>query len=810
MYQKHKNHFFNIDGALPSDAPAYIERPADKALLAAIKKGQFCAIFAPHHMGKSSLVTHTRAALEARKVHSVSVSMAGGNDTEIDTEMFFLFLLRRIKIKANLKLDENKWWQSHADMPVATRLKHFWQTELLPAMNGQCVFFIDSVNADTHHNFVDGLLNAIAEVYAEKPSNSVWKYFSVVLLGQALPEDWGRTSKDAPFSNGVTLHLDDFTMAEMAHFRTGMPDMDDETWQTILQRINFWTAGHPYFTQRIFIDIKRMWDAHWDAERVDNVVDTIFFAYDFISDPNLQYVIDCFREVPEQKSLLSFYKSIYKNQAPPPEATAASQRRLAQIGLVKVGEDGTFAVRNNIYREVFNTEWIKSYAHLNWRWATISAVVLGTLLAVSIVVFLFQNQAKRATQAGQFIENISQTDLPEQQLANLADLLKLPEYKNQAYTLFFDELSTDEAIALLTSPNSIEMSDALSSVIRGVYSAPKLKNDADGDAILTAMRQSLHALEDKSVQGSVELDLEISLWMKGRQDYRVEKAYQHAVDSFTIALNVNQRNPGIYFDRAMAKAKLSRPFEAFDDLRQVLNLDEAWQARVQQSLLDEPILYNTLLQNSDVYADLVALAPTPTSTPTHTATATNSATPTDIPTETPIPPTHTSTPLPTMTPTQTPTPTPQRPTATSIRVLDTPTPALSSASFSLLSPTALSGATKGEVEFNWIWNDAIPAGYGFEIRVWANGEIPLGAHDALQDNNNGQIVALGNNQYRLTLNIKSAQGVRNRSGEYFWTVALVEISPTYKFTGIQAEPGILRFDATTGSGDSGGGGVGIE
>lgn len=808
--QINHSQYFEIEGPLSPGSSSYIEREADKTILAALKNGQFCAVFAPLHMGKSSLVAHTIRALNAQKIRGISVSMAGGDDPDIDPNQLFLLLLRQLRSKASLALDEYEWWKSQADTPSATRLKYFWQNEFLPVIDEQCVLFIDSVDTNTHREFVSGLLDAVSQVYTEKTPKSVWKNFSIVILGQASPEDWGYTTDDTLFVNGVILHLQEFTATQFDHFQAGLPDADDETWQSISNRVNYWTAGHPYLTQRILFDIERMWDAHWDITRVDNVVYTNFFAYDFVADPNLQLVMDYIRKAPEQKALLTLYRKIYQEKPIPADTDPAIQRRLAQIGLVKFdGEKAT--VRNNIYRTVFNIDWIKSYAHLNWRWATVLAVVLGILLAGIVLTFLFQKQEKRATQAGQLIENMSQSEMPENQLANLSELFELPEYQNKARDLFFDDLSHDEKIALLSPMNPTAVGHNLVSVIRNVYSAPNLQNNDSGDILLSTMRQSLYTLEGEQSLGAIELGLEISQWLKGRKSYRMDKAYQRAIDAYTIALNVNSRNPGIYFDRAMALAKLNRPFDALEDLQKAQNLDKSWKTRIRQSLLDEPILYNALWQNSNNYADLLALAPTPTVTPTPTSTATDTPTPTLTPTETPVPPTETPSPTPTITPTRTPTT--SRPTPTPTRIASTPKPVLSSTAFTLLSPNALSGASTGEVKFKWIWNSAIPTGYGFEVRVWANGEVPLGAHDALQDNRNGQIIALGNNQYEVTINIKDAQGVRNRTGDYLWTVVLIQVEPTYKDTGIQADTGQLRFDASSTGGDGGnggGGGVGIE
>lgn len=191
----------------------------------------------------------------------------------------------------------------------------------------------------------------------------------------------------------------------------------------------------------------------------------------------------------------------------------------------------------------------------------------------------------------------------------------------------------------------------------------------------------------------------------------------------------------------------------------------------------------------------IALAP-PTPTPAPSATATRGAdtptatatTPPEIPTATAAP----TEPPPSATPT-----TSRPPTATQA-------PSVGAGQFTLLKPASLERPSYGPTEFEWRWSGPLGADQGFEVRVWREGEPPAGVHNAVEDNKNGNIVALGNNTYRLTVDISEAAGVRGRGGEYLWTVLLVRVSPGYEDLGIQAAPGRLRLELG-GGGDDGGG-----
>ena len=154
-------------------------------------------------------------------------------------------------------------------------------------------------------------------------------------------------------------------------------------------------------------------------------------------------------------------------------------------------------------------------------------------------------------------------------------------------------------------------------------------------------------------------------------------------------------------------------------------------------------------------------------------------------------------------PTLVPSPTsPPPPTATApptaSPVVDNAAPAAPTGQLTLLGPVA--GVTHGNTTFQWAWSEPVPAGYGFEVVVWHPTGVPLGAHDAVADNQNGRVMALGNGRYAAQLDISYAAGVQGRPGDYVWAVQLVQIQPNYAGTGIQSQPAPLRYEAGGGGG----------
>ncbi len=124
-------------------------------------------------------------------------------------------------------------------------------------------------------------------------------------------------------------------------------------------------------------------------------------------------------------------------------------------------------------------------------------------------------------------------------------------------------------------------------------------------------------------------------------------------------------------------------------------------------------------------------------------------------------------------------------------------PGLPSGILTLLDPLSLDVPTYGPTDFEWSWvGDPIPPQFGFEVSVWLPGEAQAGVHDAVMDAQQGGIDSLGGDRYRLKVgNIRFAAGVKGRTGTYFWTVAIVRVSPNYETFGLQPPPVRFRYEA---------------
>ena len=139
------------------------------------------------------------------------------------------------------------------------------------------MIFIDEIDAVRSLPFsTDEFFAAIRECYNRRTQDPEFERLTFCLLGVATPSDLIQDTRLTPFNIGRRIELTDFTEAEAAPLdsglvgvrhsgvgRSGVRDESDRTptartreWapatpERLLQRILYWTGGHPYLTQRL-------------------------------------------------------------------------------------------------------------------------------------------------------------------------------------------------------------------------------------------------------------------------------------------------------------------------------------------------------------------------------------------------------------------------------------------------------------------------------------------------------------------------------------------------------------------------------
>jgi tetratricopeptide (TPR) repeat protein len=659
-------------------------------------------------------------------------------------------------------------------------------------------------------NFSGDFFAAIQSLDETGTGGAHARQLTFVLLGAALPADLEQAASRPLFKTWPQLNLSDFDQQEVRPLQQGLQPVFSDQAQAIFARILYWTQGHPYLTQKLAQSGAETGSrgAPIEENRIEKFVDGLvkkeFSASTVRREPHFQSIREHLQRSPQQRRLLTLYRQVYAGKKVREDQQSSDQARLKLIGLVRA-EEGQLRLRNQIYRQAFPPNSIQEKKSISW---TPYLVKAGLALAALAILFLLgltgynlyqQRLGTLAIQAQDLAATFEETTDPDTRLVNLAALFRLGNQQDEAQRLFY-ALKPADQLALFEATNPEQRGADMITTIKGIYTSSNLENNEQNNALLGAMAQPLKQLEHTEHPGVIDLELEITNWLRGRTLYQ-EGQHRQAIGAYNVALSLNSDNPNLYFDRGLAMAALGDGPQALADLTTALNLDNRRQAQIQQLLTNDPQLYDALWAGAGEYQALAMLVPTPTVTPK--------------PTQTPLP---TPTPSPTQTPQRilpTPTPSPSpTPTSPTVPVLlfppATPTPlpaataSIATGVFTLIAPSAAGDPTFGLTNFEWEWSGPVPSGYGFEVRVWREGSVPLGVHNAVLDNQNGNVQHLGGNKYRLNTNITDAAGIRGQSGDYLWTVALVQVSPDYADLGQQAAPGHLRFAAPRSGGGGGG------
>lgn len=794
---------FIANGALPPDSGLYVERAADKELLQTIKAGQLTYVFSPHDTGKSSLASRTALSLKKEGVHVASITLSG-IEAVADVEHLYRWFIKRLKAELNFATAPTEWWLRQAAGGSAERLKSLWQEVILSELNGPIVILIDELNLQNkEHRFVTELLSFIEWCYKERQNHPELKRLTFALFGVVTPHLLANQNRQFFLEVGKAVDLQDFSRQETQQLEEQLLLIYPDKGKTIFDRIYFWTHGHPYLTQRLCQAVAEIGDVHWDDERVDNTMQSLFLSSAAQnSDSNIEAARQIVTGSSHHRQVINLYEQVLNDEPVNGNAQSAAYEQLKLSGLV-AGENGSLKVRNPIYQSVFDNRWLDEHKPTNWkRYITITMCVL-LIIALGAMGFYRFQQRQNAIAAEELLDGFNNATSSEAQIASLAKLLSLSGQEEKAHHLFYEELSPDEQVALFDLSDPESVAEPLVTVVRELYQDVHLVNSAHHNTLLKAMAEPLAQLEYSSALRSVELELEISQWLRGREIYLADGEISQAAQAYEIAIRMNDSNPGLYFDRALTYARQDQFEAALADFATVMRLDDNWQGMIQQAVTEDPELYTLLWIDPGSFTSVAGVVPSPTGTPTQTATPTTTPSPTA--TFTPSP-TATSTPVPTNTPVPVQVRSTSTATATSTpRLVPSATPSIPIGEFTLLAPRSLDEPSYGMTTFEWLWTGGdLPSEYGFEVRVWKEGRFQTGVHNAILDNQNGNVKRVSSNQYQLTTDIGDAAGVKGQSGLYLWTVAVVQIEPEYADIGLAAEPVQMRYAAPGPKGGDGG------
>jgi formylglycine-generating enzyme required for sulfatase activity len=562
--------FFTAGGTLSPDAPSYVHRPTDDELYRNIKAGEFCYVLTPRQMGKSSLMIRTAQRLMDEGIRSAIVDLTQTGTVESE-DQWYKGILSQIQRRLRMKLDPVQWWEQRKGIPNVQKFIEFFE-EALVEVREHVVIFMDEIDTTLKLDFRDNFFAGIRALYNARAENPDLRRITFVLLGVASPSDLIKDRSRTPFNIGQEIPLRPFSRQSASMLEQGLEACYPGLSSRILDRVFYWTNGHPYLTQKI---CQRLVDEpvrEYSDQELDQVVEQLFISEEASRETNLQFVRESVLNPPDRRDNLSLYKKILQGKEIRDNRNSVSQSHLKLAGLARV-DDGRLVVSNRIYARVFDLAWVLRYTEV--RWSRVIAAVLAILVTLLTIV-IYHDGMYLPEKSQKNIDNLAiyKDDRGIHYMAELFQMAPLfvpNEYEYKAKDIYFNTFSRQDQMDLIEIDEYKEKAPTnrqeFSVVVTGLYtSLADVDRSGQTSALLEAMRNSLEVL---GLRGA--LHREIDLWLAARISAS-KGDLQAAVQNYTAAIGVNAKNPATHFERARIYAQQGAFDNALKDYDQVISI----------------------------------------------------------------------------------------------------------------------------------------------------------------------------------------------------------------------------------------------
>jgi WD40 repeat protein len=337
----------------------YIERAADTELLDLCRRGDLAFILASRQVGKSSLMVHTAEKLKDEGIHSAIVDLSAIG-VDVSAEEWYLGILKEIAKRLGLRINIFTWWEEHASLGHAQRLKDFFEDVLLKEIGGHIILFFDEIDSmlsiaeKLGSSFSDDFFAALRASYNARSTIPDFERLAFVLIGVASPGELMSDIRRTPFNIGQRVDLTDFTLEEARPLASGFKDGSLD----VLKWVFEWTGGHPYLTQRLCAILANE-TGNQTRESVAAKAYDLFMGEIGQGDSNLQFVRDMLlKRAANPVEVLDIYKRVLSKEKVEDNERSLNYVILKLSGVVRRTPSNRLQVSNQIYARVFDLKWV--------------------------------------------------------------------------------------------------------------------------------------------------------------------------------------------------------------------------------------------------------------------------------------------------------------------------------------------------------------------------------------------------------------------------------------------------------------------
>ncbi len=463
-------------GTLNPKRHLYVERDADDELFDLLKEGNYANVLTSRQMGKSSLMVRTVHRLDKTGIRWVTIDVAaelGGKD---DLNGFYLGLLGSVGRQLRIELDLAEWWDEFSAETVNQRVQRYFRDVVCEQIPGPVVVFLDEIDATLRLDYTDDLFTAIRGMYNERPIVKAYENITFCLLGVATPNELIKDQRTTAYNVGTTLELRDFdpVLDDLKPFSQAL-SADEARASDLLERVLFWTDGHPYLTQRICGLVVE--NSITEPQAIDDLIEDNFASLERArNDVHFQQVLRFLQKrLTSQSAALKLYRNLLDGQILADQTTLA-HAELKLSGLVKRDGNGNLVCRNRLYERIFSKDWLNSLATIRnetlyRRGLIASLAVITVLLGIGSYLAIQEFRINRAVDAlVQLSIRIEETgdtgksivfprDAPQQLLAAMVDEIALVSRRFKELTLSGTRVSDLAPLKGLTGLETIRLED---------------------------------------------------------------------------------------------------------------------------------------------------------------------------------------------------------------------------------------------------------------------------------------------------------------------------------------------------------------
>ncbi|MGI9204678.1 MAG: AAA-like domain-containing protein [Woeseiaceae bacterium] len=377
--------FFNVGAPLHAVRPGYVRRPADDLLFDTVVAGHYAHVIAPDRTGKTSLVASVSARLKHNgfKVAVLDLAQISERDGGTDAGRWYYSIAYRLSRQLRLKTDLQVWWQDHSILSNRQRLVEFYVQVVLKNIQESIVVLVDGVEFVADLPFNEHLLASIRAAHNSRIAEPEFNRLGFVIFGECDPHNLVTDNQLSPFAVSTEIRLQDFTRPDLDVFATEL-NLSQEQTKPALDRVFYWTNGHPYLSQKLCRAIAR----ESVSDDIDDVIDRLVLQQlagrsAISSEPHLSHLQrTVLNDRKDYEALLTLYGQIRKGITIACDADSTLHRKLLAVGLVVANDTGDFVIRNRIYETVFTARWANENLPLRWRGPAIAAGIFLALIAI--------------------------------------------------------------------------------------------------------------------------------------------------------------------------------------------------------------------------------------------------------------------------------------------------------------------------------------------------------------------------------------------------------------------------------------------